>query len=162
MRRSSDVATRLVVRKVPMMPRISISRRNGRMIWVRIRRVGIVSRLANTAPTLCGDGVCRVEEDELIGTAVLRREAVGHHRVGARVARRNPDRGLRDHGSVALVVDPDPLVEDPSPGAVGGKPSGRGYAAHGAALIPVVAVTLYRLSRRRDGELLVGCRRWRR
>src|SRR3989454_2617225 len=147
MRRSSDVATRLVVRKVPMMPRISISRRNGRMIWVRILRVGIVSRLANTAPALGGDSVRWVEEDQLVGAAVLRREAVGDDGVGARVPSGNPDWGLGDHRLVALAVYPNPLIEDPSADAVGRKAAGRGYAAHGAALIAVVAVTLYRLSR---------------
>src|SRR2546430_14100730 len=105
MRRSSDVATRLVVKKVPMMPRISISRRNSRMIWVRIRRVGIVSRLANTAPALGGDRVRRVEEDQLVGAALLRREAIGDHGMGAPVSSGNPGGSLGDHRLVALAVD---------------------------------------------------------
>src|SRR6266571_2732890 len=128
MRRSSDVATRLVVRKVPMMPRISISSRNGRMIWVRILRVGIVSRLANTAPALGGDRVRRVEENQLVCAAVLRREAVGDDGVGARVPSGNLDPGFGDHRLVALAVYPDPLIGDPSAGAVGGEASSRGHA----------------------------------
>ena len=67
------------------------------MIWVRIRRVGIVSRLANTAPALGGDRVRRVEEDQLVGAALLRREAIGDHGMGATVSSGNPDGSLGDH-----------------------------------------------------------------
>src|SRR2546428_3463335 len=106
-----------------MMPRISISRRNGRMIWVRILRVGIVSRLAKTAPALGGDRVRRDEEDQLVGAAVLGREAIGDHGVGARVPRGNTDRGLGVQASLALAVYPHPLIEDPSAGAIRGEAS---------------------------------------
>src|SRR5438034_8817692 len=162
MRRSSDVATRLVVKKVPMMPRISISRRNGRMIWVRILRVGIVSRLAKTAPALGSDRIRRVEEDQLVGAAVLGREAIGDHGVGARIPRGNPDRSLRVHRSVALAVYPDPLIEDPSAGAIGREASGRG---HGSLAAPVLVVAGLRRLRNplaggNDRKPCGGCWGW--
>src|SRR5438094_1235917 len=122
-----------------MMPRISISSRNGRMIWVRILRVGIVSRLAKTAPALGGDRVGRIDEDQLVGAARLRREVIGDHGVRARVPGGNPNRGLGGYaGADALRIVVHPFVEDPSAGAVGGEAAGRG---HGGLVAPASVVT---------------------
>src|SRR2546430_9894883 len=102
MRFSSEVATRLVVRYVPTTPRITISSRKGRMIWVRIFRVGIVRRpgvrgLANTVPTLGRDRIGGIEEDQLVGAAVLGGKRIRCDRVRARVAGVDPDRRLGRH-----------------------------------------------------------------
>src|SRR2546428_3195985 len=119
MRFSSDVATRLVVRKVPITPRISIRSRNGRMIWGRILRVGSVRGrrkrgLANTVPTLRRDRVGGAEEDELVGATVRRRERVRGDGMRAPIAGRDLDRLLGERGPVALVVNAYPDVEDPA------------------------------------------------
>src|SRR5947207_14658071 len=127
-----------------MMPRISISRRNGRMIWVRILRVGIVSRLAKTAPALGSDRIRRVEEDQLVGAAVLGREAIGDHGVGARIPRGNPDRSRRVHRSVALAVYPDPLIEAASADAIGRDASGRGHGRLADPLLALVGLAALR------------------
>src|SRR6266550_1482535 len=126
MRRSSDVATRLVVRKVPMMPRISISRRKGRMIWVRIFSVGIVSRgrtrdLSTASPTLRRDRVGGTRKDQLIGPAVHRGENVAGHAVHVLVAGRHGNRPRDAVRPVALAVDAYPLVGDGATGTVGGE-----------------------------------------
>src|SRR5438477_11607144 len=102
-----------------MMPRINISSRNGRMIWVRIFRVGMVSRLANAAPVLGGNRVGRTVENELVGAAVLRRKAIRDDGVGAGVAGRNLNRCFGDNRPVALAVQPDPCIEDPAANAIG-------------------------------------------
>src|SRR5207237_5564426 len=124
-----------------MMPRISMSRRNGRMIWVRILRVGMVSRLAKAAPALGGDRVRRVEKDQLVGATVLRREAIRNDGMGARVARGNPDRHLwRYADTVTLRIVVHPFVEDPSAGAIGGEASGRGHRRLAAPVLVVAGL----------------------
>src|SRR6266550_1041790 len=127
------------------------------MIWVRIFRMGTVRRLrfrglANTVPTLGRGRVGGNVEDQLVGAAVLRRKGIRHDRVRARVAGGNPDRRLWDHGPVALAIDTNPRVEDPSAGAVGREAAGRGHGRLVAAvLIGVVAAAFGRL-----GDRLVG------
>src|SRR6266567_22255 len=108
MRFSSDVATRLVVRKVPITPRISIRSRNGRMIWVRILRVGSVKGrrrrgLANTVPTLRRDRVGGTQEDQLIRATVYRGEDVAGDLVQIQIAGGHLDRAGGAVGPVTLV-----------------------------------------------------------
>src|SRR2546421_3258999 len=144
MRFSREVATRLVVRYVPMTPRISIRSRNGRMIWVRIRRVGSVSGrprrgLANTVPTLRRHRVGGTEEDELIGAAVDGSKGVAGDDMQVGIAGRHLNRARGPDGPLTLVVDPHPLVGDRAAHTVGREATGgRDRGLRAAAAIAVV------------------------
>src|SRR2546421_7981210 len=96
------------------------------MIWVRILRVGIVSRgltrdLATASPTLRRHRVGGTREDQLIGAAARRGEGVAGHAVQTPVAGRHPDRPRGADRPVALAVDAHPLVGDGAADAVGGE-----------------------------------------
>src|SRR2546428_4395954 len=93
--------------------------RNGRMICVRILRVGSVRGrrkrgLANTVPTLRRDRVGGAEEDELVSATVRRRERVRSDGMPAPIAGPDLDRLLGAGGPVALVVNAYPGLEDPA------------------------------------------------
>src|SRR5438067_12591062 len=130
-----------------MTPRINISSRNGRMIWVRIRIAGSVSRLANTAPALRRGCIGRAPEDKLVRTAVLWRERGRHDRVRAGVASCNPDWRLRRRAhALPRRVVMGPLVKDPAADAVRREAAGR----HHRRLIAAAGIALA-FRRGRDG-----------
>src|SRR5207244_10476580 len=128
-----------------------MSRRNGRMIWVRILRVGMVN-LANAAPALGAHRVGRKEEDQLVGPAVFRRKAVRDHGMRIGVACGDPDRNLGNDGSGALVVQSNPFVEDPSANAVRGEAASCCHGGLRTTAVAAVAAVLWRSEERRVGN----------
>src|SRR5205823_15062158 len=112
-----------------MTPRISIRSRNGRMIWVRILRVGSVSGrprrgLANTVPTLRRDRIGGTEEDQLIGAAVDGSKGVAGDAMQVGVAGRHLNRAGGPDGPLTLVVDAHARVGDRAAHTVGGEATG--------------------------------------
>src|SRR2546430_11230741 len=127
-----------------MTPRISIRSRNGRMIWVRIGRVGSVSGrprrgLANTVPTRRRHRVGGTEEDQLVGAAVDGSKGVAGDAMQVGVTGRHLNRARSPDGPLTLVVDPHPLVGDRAAHTIGGEATGsRDRCLRAAAAVAVV------------------------
>src|SRR5205807_3351401 len=102
----------------------SISSKKGKMIWVRIFRVGIVSLgltrdLATASPTLRQHRVGGTREDQLVRAAMHRGEVVAGHAVQVLVAGRHGDRPRGTNRPVSLAIDAHPMVGDGAADAVG-------------------------------------------